>query len=282
MGNAVAANKVIEEMQNDQSSFPIIPKAQLEKSWLRVETPALDLDLAIKILSQIENPGDIESGIAQLKTLMLNPMTETGKPLSTLGSVLSKLEGLSSGYSALNEGNIDVAVEIYKSLKGTSLQYHFRLHLDGLENKFEAAAIVAKVERITGKAYRDVLPEALMQVAVDRCLNSEDYSTAIELIRFEIDLKRKYEAGIIVGALSNFLAAQRYERANDHLAAYVFYKKVLSVELDNPHVHERAIASIKRIRETHPEMVKAFNDSAITGELNEIKEQLKLIRSRRR
>ncbi|MFD2256311.1 hypothetical protein ACFSSA_06470 [Luteolibacter algae] len=279
-GNAQGANKILESIRSNFSGVPILTQEQLDEKWLPTTGELSLYQITADILKKVDGPEDLEGAIEAIAKAETNPRLMPGGRDSG-SQALHLLESLRKGFAAIENGDVETALKISVSLRNYTARPEYKNAFDRILEMLGQRVLEAKLGTIVDlKADAAVTPSQSAQLdgVLKRLWDDGDYSNIVKLLQLRTDLKLESQQSdyITIKALNNLLAAQRFERANDPISAYVRYREVIEAPADEMIPHDLAVDAIKRLRKDHPQMIKNFDDSALFTKLDELGKQIKM------
>lgn len=278
-GRSKGANDALRSLLSNESEFPVLSTAQIQSRMIPDAGNTQWRIFFPEFVKSIESPDGLPQALAKVKPLPVG-LAEMDKQLA-MGDV-GKLEILNNAWTAIKTGDLFASVRALSNFRNAGFGQETKAALDGL-----AEQIASRQMQVAAQPWSKLIPHPketmtnFMDRVMDEVQGSGDYPSLLDLMRAAEMLLRYSGSGITslskdIGALENFVSAQRLERAGDNLGAVIYYRMVVGAAGGKRVPTDKAETALKKIAETNPEVLKSA-EGTLAEELRSLRNQLQIL-----
>ena len=278
-GNSKRANETLRNLRGNESGAPVLTVQEIESKFLQNDISSMDVRGGLaKIFGGVKSPDDLPAALERLKSLVSNPINPE---LSSLQSERDRLEAHLRAWEAAKAGDVTAALKTLERNDGgfeNAKAYYEPLKMQILDRVMQFHA--SKWSQLTKT--ENEAPAAFLQRILDELLAKGDRTALFEALKFADQITPSREGTGYSKertAIDQFLAAERFEKAGDFLAAASCYRSVVGSSAGKYAPIEAATEALKRIQTSHPEAVKS-HESALLEEMRVMRQQMQMLMGR--
>lgn len=277
-GNAEAANDALKKLERNTSNFPLLTQKELSSKWIKIYEQENPEKLAANILSEMAaKPDKIDQAIQKIEEAINNPKLSQHEYFQS--QIIPGLTAYKNGFEALAVEDFETAQAMARFLSDVTRRTLIRPYFTAMNKRLLNHIISLKIEKLTALT---IDPEQPIDSQVDNVLSKLwkdqkllDIKEVYKLLPSSGNSAHYSSRRQIQTAINKYLTAQQFEKANDFVTAYLCYRDALHNTGPEHPLNQLTIDALKRVRESYPDKIQQFDDSALVQEIQKLHNDLR-------